>query len=247
MLLKAQWISENNGGRNVVLATGTPITNTMAEVWTMMNFVAPDILDAYNINSFDEFATTFGTVEPSLEFTATGNFKIAERFKSYTNVPELIKAFRSHTDVVLTEDVKEFKEDKNIPKLKDNKMTNVIVEKNEDLEDVMQTLIKELEDYNKLTGKEKKDKSALPLVVFSKAKQAAIDLRLLNPTIQLLLLYPSLYMAGISMPAFHSIPIASCFVICRSISGNSGFVSGYCCFRRIARFISLGSKSNPHT
>lgn len=95
MLLKAQWISENNGGRNVVLATGTPITNTMAEVWTMMNFVAPDILDAYNINSFDEFATTFGTVEPSLEFTATGNFKIAERFKSYTNVPELIKAFRS--------------------------------------------------------------------------------------------------------------------------------------------------------
>ena len=181
MLLKAQWISENNGGRNVVLATGTPITNTMAEVWTMMNFVAPDILDAYNINSFDEFATTFGTVEPSLEFTATGNFKIAERFKSYTNVPELIKAFRSHTDVVLTEDVKEFKEDKNIPKLKDNKMTNVIVEKNEDLEDVMQTLIKELEDYNKLTGKEKKDKSALPLVVFSKAKQAAIDLRLLNP------------------------------------------------------------------
>ena len=100
MLLKAQWISENNGGRNVVLATGTPITNTMAEVWTMMNFVAPDILDAYNINSFDEFATTFGTVEPSLEFTATGNFKIAERFKSYTNVPELIKAFRSHTDVV---------------------------------------------------------------------------------------------------------------------------------------------------
>ena len=182
MLLKAQWISENNGGRNVVLATGTPITNTMAEVWTMMNFVAPDILDAYNINSFDEFATTFGTVEPSLESTATGNFKIAERFKSYTNVPELIKAFRSHTDVVLTEDVKEFKEDKNIPKLKDNKMTNVIVEKNEDLEDVMQTLIKELEDYNKLTGKEKKDKSALPLVVFSKAKQAAIDLRLLNPT-----------------------------------------------------------------
>ena len=88
----------------MVLATGTPITNTMAEVWTMMNFVAPDILDAYNINSFDEFATTFGTVEPSLEFTATGNFKIAERFKSYTNVPELIKAFRSHTDVVLTEE-----------------------------------------------------------------------------------------------------------------------------------------------
>lgn len=182
MLLKAQWVAEKNGGRNVILATGTPITNTMAEVWTMMNFVSPDILDAYSIKSFDEFATTFGTVEPSLEFTATGNFKIAERFKSYTNVPELVKAFRSHTDVVLTEDVKEFKQSNNIPKLKDNKMTNIVVEKNEDLEDVMQTLIHELEEFNKLTGKAKRDKSALPLVVFTKAKQAAIDLRLLNPT-----------------------------------------------------------------
>lgn len=182
MLLKAQWVAEKNGGRNVILATGTPITNTMAEVWTMMNFVSPDILDAYSIKSFDEFATTFGTVEPSLEFTATGNFKIAERFKSYTNVPELVKAFRSHTDVVLTEDVKEFKQSNNIPKLKDNKMTNIVVEKNEDLEDVMQTLIHELEEFNKLTGKAKRNKSALPLVVFTKAKQAAIDLRLLNPT-----------------------------------------------------------------
>lgn len=181
LLLKAKWVQEKNGGRNVILATGTPITNTMAEVWTMMNFIAPEILDSYQINSFDDFATTFGTVEPSLEFTATGNFKIADRFKSYVNVPELIKAFRSHTDVVLTEDVKEFKENNNIPKLKDGKMTNVVINKNEDLEDVMQTLINRLEEYNHMTGEEKRKWSALPLVVFTKAKQAAIDLRLLNP------------------------------------------------------------------
>lgn len=182
LLLKAKWIQEKNGGRNVILATGTPITNTMAEVWTMMNFVAPEMLDDYQINSFDDFATTFGTVEPSLEFTATGNFKIADRFKSYVNVPELVKAFRSHTDVVLTEDVKEFKESNNIPKLKNGKMTNVVIDKNEDLEDVMQMLIDRLEDYNKMSGKEKRKWSALPLVVFTKAKQAAIDLRLLNPS-----------------------------------------------------------------
>lgn len=182
LLLKARWVQEKNGGRNVILATGTPITNTMAEVWTMMNFVAPEILDDYQINSFDDFATTFGTVEPSLEFTATGNFKIADRFKSYVNVPELVKAFRSHTDVVLTEDVKEFKDNNNIPKLKDGKMTNVVIDKNEDLQDVMQMLIDRLEDYNKMSGKEKREWSALPLVVFTKAKQAAIDLRLLNPS-----------------------------------------------------------------
>lgn len=181
LLLKARWVQEKNGGRNVILATGTPITNTMAEVWTMMNFVSPDILDAYNIRSFDDFATTFGTVEPSLEFTATGNFKIADRFKSYVNVPELLKAFRSHADVVLTEDVKEFQQDKNIPKLADGKMENIVIDKNEDLQDVMDMLVRELEEYNKLTGQAKREKSALPLVVFTKAKQAAIDLRLLNP------------------------------------------------------------------
>ena len=181
LLLKARWVQEKNGGRNVILATGTPITNTMAEVWTMMNFVSPDILDAYNIRNFDDFATTFGTVEPSLEFTATGNFKIADRFKSYVNVPELLKAFRSHADVVLTEDVKEFRQDKNIPKLADGKMENIVIDKNEDLQDVMDMLVRELEEYNKLTGQAKREKSALPLVVFTKAKQAAIDLRLLNP------------------------------------------------------------------
>ena len=182
LLLKAQYVQEKNGGRNVILATGTPITNTMAEVWTMMKFVSPEILETYNIQSFDDFATTFGTVEPSLEFTATGNFKIADRFKSYVNVPELVKAFRSHADVVLTSDVKEFKESNNIPKLKDDQMTNVVIEKNEDLEDVMDVLIKKLEEYNEMSGSEKREWSALPLVVFSRAKQAAIDLRLLNPS-----------------------------------------------------------------
>lgn len=182
LLLKAKWVQEKNNGRNVILATGTPITNTMAEVWTMMNFVAPDILEAYNIQTFDEFATTFGTVEPSLEFTATGNFKIADRFKSYVNVPELVKAFRSHADVVLTEDVEEFQESSSIPKLRDGVMTNVVIDKNEDLEDVMQILISELERFSKMSGKEKRRMSALPLVVFTKAKQAAIDLRLLNPS-----------------------------------------------------------------
>lgn len=182
LLLKVQWVQEKNGGRNVVLATGTPITNTMAEVWTMMNFVAPEVLEDYGITSFDDFATTFGVVEPSLEFTATGNFKIADRFKSYVNVPELVKAFRTRTDVVLTEDVREFKESNNIPKLHEGQMTNEVIDKNEDLEDVMQVLIKRLEEYNNMSGQEKKKWSALPLVVFTKAKQAAIDLRLLNPT-----------------------------------------------------------------
>lgn len=122
----------------------------------MMNFVAPEILENYHIETFDDFATTFGQVEPSLEFTATGNFKIADRFKSYVNVPELVKAFRSHADVVLTEDVPEFKVSNSIPKLKDGHFTNIVLSKHDDLQDVMQKLINELETFSKLKGKEKR-------------------------------------------------------------------------------------------
>ena len=180
LLLKASYIQEKNGGRNVILATGTPITNTMAEVWTMMRFVAPDILEDYHIDTFDRFASTYGSVEPSLEQTSTGGFKIADRFKSYINVPELVKAFRSHADVVLTSDVQEFKEGNSIPKLKDGKMTNFVLEKTDAISDVIDTLIKTLDDDQKKSKKERTP--GLPLVVFQKAKQASIDLRLLNPS-----------------------------------------------------------------
>ena len=69
-----------------------------------------------------------------------------------------------------------------MPEMKDGKIESVVMDKNEDLEDVMQVLVKRLEEYNEMTGKEKREWSALPLVVFTKAKQAAIDLRLLNPS-----------------------------------------------------------------
>lgn len=184
--LKTRWIQEKNKNRNVILATGTPITNTMAEVWTMMKFVAPDILDKYGISSFDQFASSFGNVEPSLEFTASGKFKVVERFKSYINAPELLTAFRAKADVVLTEDVPEFKEGNLIPKLKvqpDGKpgYTQVILKQTAGLEQAMAGFKQMLETWEKLSGKEKRALSYLPLLVFNRAKQAAIDLRLLNP------------------------------------------------------------------
>lgn len=187
--MKARWIQEKNKGRNVVFATGTPITNTMAEVWTMMKYVAPDILQKYHINSFDEFATTFGQVEPSLEFTASGKFKIVERFKSYINAPELLTAFRSKTDVVLTEDIPEFKESNTIPKMKvqpDGKagFTQKILPQTQGLQQMMQGFKQTLEKWEKLSGKEKRALSYIPLLVFNRAKQAAIDLRLIDPKAQ---------------------------------------------------------------
>ncbi len=187
LFMKVRWVQEKNNGRNIVFATGTPITNTMAEAWTMMKFVAPEIIEKYNINTFDQFASTFGVVEPSLEFGPTGKFKMVERFKSYMNAPELLTAFRSKTDVVLTDDIPEFKESNSIPKLKiqDNGkpgFTAVYLDQTDQLKTTMGAFKKTLEDWEKMTGKEKKALSYLPLLIFNRAKQAAIDLRLIDPS-----------------------------------------------------------------
>lgn len=188
--MKIQWIQEKNKGRNVILATGTPITNTMAEVYTMMKFTSPDIISKYNIKSFDEFATTFGTVEPSLEFTAMGNFKVVKRFKSFINVPELLTAFRAKTDVLLTEDVPEFKVNNSIPKLKMQKnedgtekpgYTTIILKQTNELKAVMAQFKEILVRFSEMSGNEKRKNRHIPLVVFNRAKQAAIDLRLVDP------------------------------------------------------------------
>lgn len=181
MYMKVRHIQEATGGKNVVFATGTPITNTMAELWTMMRYLAPDILKLYNIERFDEFASTFGSIEPSLEFTAAGNFKVVDRFKSYVNAPELMMAFRAFTDIVLSQDIPEFQDGKTLPKLKNGEFTQIIIKQSDGLKAVMVDLRKELTDWEKLSGKEKRKKRHIPLVVFNKAKQAAIDLRLLDP------------------------------------------------------------------
>ncbi|MDR2002386.1 MAG: hypothetical protein LBQ74_05085 [Prevotella sp.] len=179
--MKVRYIHERTGGRNVVFATGTPITNTMAEAWTMMRYIEPDVLEKYDIGSFDRFATTFGSVEPSLEFTATGNFKVVDRFKSFINAPELFTAFRVKTDVVLTEDIPEFKEGNTIPKLKNNGFTQVIVPQSDMLEAVMDQLKDKIKQWENLSPREKRKQRSVPLVVFGRARQAAIDLRLINP------------------------------------------------------------------
>lgn len=182
VLLKARWVQEKTGGKNVLFYTGTPISNTMAEAWTMLKYVRPDILEHLGIQYFDQFAKTFGQVIPSLEQTGGGTFKVQNRFAKFQNLPEFITAFRAATDVVLSEDVKEFQENNTLPKLKDGKITQVVIPQSPELKAQIGKFRETLLWFEKLTGKEKKENSHIPLVIFGKATQAAIDLRLLDPT-----------------------------------------------------------------
>lgn len=177
MKLKADWIQSRAGGRNVVFATGTPITNTMAEAWTMMRFISPDLLKRYGIVNFDAFASTFGIVETGYEFNASGNFKQIERFKSFMNAPEFINIFKGKTDVVLSRDIPGFAE--KLPKLLGGGFTQRIIKRSGELTDFMNIVKDELAAWAKLPKKNRSP--ATPMVMFTRASQAAIDLRLIDP------------------------------------------------------------------
>ncbi|NID13646.1 Eco57I restriction-modification methylase domain-containing protein [Fibrivirga algicola] len=177
-LFKCRTVQARRG--RVVLATGTPISNTMAESWTTLRFIAPDRLNKAMLSTFDQFAGAFGSVIQSFELTATGNFKAVERFAKFVNVQQLSELYRAYVDVVLNEDVIEFQRDATLPTLKDGQHTRIILPQTEGVADELNSIKATLRWFENLTGAEKRDNSHVPLVCFGQARKATIDLRLLD-------------------------------------------------------------------
>lgn len=182
-LFKCRTVQARRG--RVVLATGTPISNTMAEAWTTLRFIAPERLDKAMLSTFDQFAGAFGTVIQSFELTATGNFKAVERFARFVNVQQLSELYRAHVDVVLNEDVIEFHRDLTgpravLPVLKEGQHTRIVLPQTEGVADELNDIKNTLRWFENLSGAEKRDNSYIPLVCFGQARKATIDLRLLD-------------------------------------------------------------------
>ena len=100
MQLKCQYISELNGGRGIVFATGTPVSNTMCELYVMQLYLQKEALEQMGIYHFDSWAANFGEVTTALELTVEGSgFRFKSRFNKFTNLPELMNIFREVADV----------------------------------------------------------------------------------------------------------------------------------------------------
>jgi N12 class adenine-specific DNA methylase len=177
MYMKVRHVRENAGGGNVIMSTGTPITNTMAEVWTWFRYLRPDLLRDYKIETFDAFANSFGRIVEDAEQTATGRFKTVSRFRKFINAPALIRAFLDMADVVLAEDAGVT----GLPTLKNGKVTNIMMKRTPELEAYIKTLARRMEQWEKLSGAAKREQRHVPLVMHGLARMAAIDLRLINP------------------------------------------------------------------
>ena len=183
MWLKTRHILNNSDWKNVVFATGTPISNTMAEAWTFMRYLLPkEELSRLQMNNFDAFVNNFGVIEESSEFSASGKFKITNRLSSYTNMPELKRAWKQISHTVLTEEIESLKAGVGTPHLKGGKPTDIFLKQGNALKGVMKGIKERIIEFDNMTGKKKKENSHIPLVMFGLAKRAAIDVRLIDHT-----------------------------------------------------------------
>lgn len=193
MYLKTQFLLEKTGNKNLIFLTGTPISNSIAELYTLKKYLMSDELKQDGLQHFDSWAKQYAEIKTDWELAASGKYKLVTRMSKFKNMPELIAAYNTFTDVVTTEMVKEqlSLEGKtlDIPAVKNGKPKLMVVDRSEDQANYI-GVEDEKGEYEKGTlvyrsehmpkGKPKKgDDNAL--VVMSDAKKASLDMRLIDP------------------------------------------------------------------
>lgn len=174
---KMQAVFDKTGHKNVVFATGTPISNTAAEIWTFMKYLMPkDVLKANQIYYFDDFVHNFGKITQRPEFKTNGSFKEVTRFAEYNNVPELVRMWTRCSDTVL--EPAGLKDKVPVTEAGGKSAQDIFLPQTRALRSVMKYVRERLEEYEKMDGAKKKENSHIPLTMYGIAMRAAIDPRL---------------------------------------------------------------------
>lgn len=106
MLDKCEWLRESGHSGNIVFATGTPVSNSMSELYNMQRYLAPGTLKAQGLGTFAAWAGTFGQVVPTVELKPEGTgFQVRQRFAKFQNLPELMNAVKQFADVITNDDI----------------------------------------------------------------------------------------------------------------------------------------------
>ena len=100
MLVKCRYLDEITGSKGVVFATGTPVSNSMTELYTMMRYLQHDTLMKKHLNHFDAWASTFGETTTAIELAPEGTgYRTRTRFAKFFNLPELMNLFKEAADI----------------------------------------------------------------------------------------------------------------------------------------------------
>lgn len=179
MELKVRHVQSRTNGRNIVLATGTPITNSMAEAYVMLRLATPKVLEEYGINHFDDFANTFGQTVTKLEYTWKGSWANVTRFNRFVNLPELTAMIRSGFDVKMGNKELGLK----VPNMRGNAPELQIVPQNDVTSQFNDWILNIAATYEGLDNQGKKDNSWVPIVTMQAGMAGALDPRLIDPSL----------------------------------------------------------------
>ncbi len=175
MYLKVRHVQSLNGGGGVVFATGTPIANSMAEMFTMQRYLQPEELKKHNLHHFDSWAATFGEPVTAMELSPDGaGYRLNTRFARFINVPELMQMFRQAADVQTAAML-----NLPCPKLEGEKPAICNAPATEKLKEFVQELAARAERMK--TGRIDPRVDNM-LKITSEGRKAALDLRLMIPT-----------------------------------------------------------------
>lgn len=173
MFMKIQYVTEKNNGKGVVFATGTPVSNSMTELYTMQRYLQPKTLEELGLTNFDDWASTFGEVVSNFELSPDGSgYRIKERFSRFYNIPELMNIFRQVADIQTPEML-------NLPRpsLMNGEPTIISSEPTMELKELISTLAERSEAIKEGNVDPRVDNM---LKITNEGKKAALDLRLID-------------------------------------------------------------------
>jgi N12 class adenine-specific DNA methylase len=175
VLMKARYLGQLNPGHGVTFATGTPISNTMVEMYTLQRFLDPEGLAARGLEHFDAWAATFGEVVETMEISPDGgSLRPRSRFARFTNLPELQQMFRSFSDVQ-TADMLNLPR----PKLAGGKPAVVSCPMSDEQRQLQEQLV---ERYERIRSQRIDPREDNALAITTDGRKLATDARMLSAT-----------------------------------------------------------------
>jgi N12 class adenine-specific DNA methylase len=173
LMSKVRYLESRRPGRSAVLGSGTPVTNTMGELYSISRYLQPQELERRGIGHFDSWASTFGDLRTAMEQTAEGAYQYVTRFARFVNIPELYKMVGSIMDVVTPHQLDQYVVR---PKLKGGKREMHLAPKTDALAGYQQGLAERVAAIKDRKGPPKKGDDIL-LSVIHDGRHAAVDMR----------------------------------------------------------------------
>ena len=174
ILMKTQYLNEQSDYKNILFATGTPVSNSMVELYTMQRYLRPDLLQKAGFENFDDWASTFGEVVTQLEPTPDGtDYRPKKRFAKFTNLPELMQMYKEFADIRTAEMLK-----LPVPEIEGGKPQTVLSKPNEFQQEYVKILAARSEEIHKGNVDPHYDNM---LKITSEARLLGLDARCINP------------------------------------------------------------------